>query len=155
MPTIGKRLVSSVGVLLLASGCVEQTMDIQTNPPGALVALNDQEIGRTPMTRDVQVRLEGYETLKTHQKVIAPAWNWVPLDLVAQLLPITFKDHRTYTYTLTPLDPTKDQPAGLVDRAEDLKGQLEQSAFTRVAAPRATTQPSTRPTTQPAPPLNK
>lgn len=141
---------------LLLTGCVEQTMDIQSDPPGALVSLNDQELGRTPMTRDfkwygdydVQLRLEGYETLKTHQKVIAPAWNWVPFDLLAQLLPFTFKDHRSLTYALKPLDPTKDEPNGLLSRAEDLKGQLQISEYTRVPTPRAT-QPSTRATTRP------
>jgi hypothetical protein len=142
---------------LLLAGCVEQTMDIQSDPPGALVSLNNQELGRTPLTRDfkwygdydVQVRLEGYETLKTHQKVIAPAWNWVPFDLFAQLLPMTFTDHRTLNYALKPLDPAKDEPIGLLSRAEDLKSQLDQSPFTRVPAPR-TTQPATRPTTRPA-----
>jgi hypothetical protein len=130
-------------------------MDIQSDPPGALVYLNDQEVGRTPVTRDfkwygdyeVHVRLEGYETLKTHEKIIAPAWNWVPLDLFAQLIPATFKDHRSLSYSLKPLDPTKDEPTALLDRAQDFKGNLEESPFTRVPTPRAST---TRSTTQPA-----
>jgi hypothetical protein len=140
------------------SGCVEQTLSIDSTPPGALVYLNDQEVGRTPLTRDfkwygdydVQLRLEGYEGLKTHQKVTAPAWNWVPLDLVANLLPFAFKDNRSYTYALKPLDPTMDQPRGLLDRAADLRGNLEGSVFTRNPTPRAATQPTTGPTTRPA-----
>src|SRR5258705_14001278 len=105
MRTNGKRLLCLLptAYCLLFAGCVEQTMDIQSDPPGALVYLNNQELGRTPLTRDfkwygdydVQVRLEGYETLKTHEKVIAPAWNWVPFDLFAQLIPANFKDHRS------------------------------------------------------------
>ncbi|MGZ3388170.1 MAG: PEGA domain-containing protein, partial [Isosphaeraceae bacterium] len=51
--------------LFLVPGCVEQTMTIQSDPPGALVYMNDQELGRTPLTKDftwygdydVQVRL--------------------------------------------------------------------------------------------------
>jgi hypothetical protein len=138
---------------LFFAGCVEQTMTIQSNPPGALVYLNDQEVGRTPVTRDftwygdydVQLRLEGYETLKTHQPVTAPAWNWVPFDLVAALLPFTFKDHRAFAYTLKPLDPALAEPVGLLDRAEGLRGELRGSAFTREAATRpAATQPATK-----------
>jgi PEGA domain len=140
--------------LLFACGCVEQTMTIQSDPPGALVFMNDQELGRTPITRDftwygdydVQVRLEGYETLKTHQKIIAPAWNWVPIDLVAYLIPANFKDHRDLNYTLRPLDPAQDDPQRLLSRADYLKAKLEGSPFTRVPTPRAATRPAaTRP----------
>jgi hypothetical protein len=149
--------------LLPIGGCVEQTLSIDSNPPGALVYLNDQEVGRTPLTRDfkwygdydIQLRQEGYETLSTHHMLAAPAWNWVPLDLFAYIIPVTFKDHKSLSYSLKPMDPSKDQPTELVERAESLKGQLESSVFTRVATPRAATRTTggaatTQPTTQPA-----
>ena len=147
--------------LLPIGGCVEQTLSIDSNPPNALVYLNDQEVGRTPLTRDfkwygdydIQVRQEGYETLSTHQMLAAPAWNWVPFDLVAYLLPITFKDHKSLTYSLKPVDASKNEPAELVQRAESMRGQLESSVFTRVPTPRAATRTTggaaTKPTTQP------
>lgn len=150
--------------LLPIGGCVEQTLSIDSNPPGALVYLNDQEVGRTPLTRDfkwygdydIQLRQDGYETLSTHHMLAAPAWNWVPLDLFAYLIPVTFKDHKSLSYSLKPMDPSKDQPTELVDRAESLRGQLESSVFTRVATPRAATRtsgsgaaPTTHPTTLP------
>jgi len=138
-------------------------MTIQSDPPGALVYMNDQELGRTPVTRDfnwygdydIQVRLEGYETLKTHQMIMAPAWNWVPLDLFSALIPVTIKDHRDLSFNLKPLDPTKNEAMGLLDRAEYLKTKMEGSVFTRVATPRATTtratttKPTTTTTTRP------
>jgi hypothetical protein len=146
----------SSACLLLAPGCVEPTLSIDSNPPGALVYLNDQEVGRTPLERDfnwygdydIQIRQDGYQTLQTHQMLAAPAWNWVPFDLIAYLMPFTLKDHKTLHYTLQPVDPSKDQPAPLVARAESLKGQLESSPFTRVPTPRAT-QPTTKATTKP------
>ena len=63
-----------LGLLLLfvaaVTGCnrVERNLQVTSNPPGALVYLNGQEAGRTPMnksfvwygTYDVQVRKEGY-----------------------------------------------------------------------------------------------
>lgn len=144
--------------LILIAGCVEQSMTIQSNPPGALVYMNNQELGRTPLTRDftwygdydVQLRLEGYETLKTHQKVIAPAWNWVPFDLLSSLVPVTIKDHRVFDYDLKPLNPALNNPKDLLTRADYLKGKLESSPFTRVPTPRAATRSTTRPATQPA-----
>jgi hypothetical protein len=151
------RMAFVPACLLLVAGCVEQTLSIDSNPPGSLVFLNDQEVGRTPLERDfkwygdydIQIRQEGYQTLQTHQMLAAPAWNWAPLDLFAYLLPVKFKDHKSLNYTLKPLDPSKDQPAELVQRAENLRGQLESSAFTRVPTPRAATRSSTRPTTRP------
>jgi hypothetical protein len=144
--------------VFLLAGCVEQTMTIESDPPNALVYLNDQEVGRTPLTRDftwygdyeVHVRLEGYETLKTHQKVTAPAWNWAPIDLISTFLPFTFKDHRNFAYSLKPLDPARNETGGLISRAEDLRGDLEESDFTRVPTPRtirpaATTRSATKP----------
>jgi hypothetical protein len=131
-------------------------MTVHSDPPGALVYMNNQELGRTPFTKDfrwygdydVQVRMEGYQTLKTHKMITAPAWNWVPFDLIANLLPMNFKDHRDLTFSLKPLDPAQNNPKGLLSRAEYLKGKLEGSPFTRVPTPRAT-QPATRPATQP------
>jgi hypothetical protein len=158
------RITAAAILLLVLSlipigGCVEQTLSIDSNPPGALVYLNDQEVGRTPLTRDfkwygdydIQLRQEGYQTLSTHQMLAAPAWNWVPLDLLAYLIPVTFKDHKSLSYSLKPVDPSKDQPTGLVERAESLRGQLESSVFTRVPTPRAATRTTggARATTKP------
>jgi hypothetical protein len=151
------RALAGVACAFSAGGCVEQSMTIETDPPNALVYLNDQEVGRAPLTRDfmwygdydVNVRLDGYETLKTHQKVTAPAWNWFPLDLISDLLPVTLHDHRHFAYTLKPLDPRLDQPAGLISRGIDLQTELEESEFTRVPTPR-TPRAATRPLTQPS-----
>jgi hypothetical protein len=163
MRTIGKGLSRTAAMAVLAvggigGGCnrVQQTMQINSDPPGALVYLNLQEVGRTPLNRDfvwygdydVRLRLEGYETLKTHERVIAPWWNWVPFDLVANVLPLPLKDNRTFTYTLKPLDPSKDDPAGLMKRADYLKGKLESSEFTR--EPTTRNAPATGPTTRPS-----
>ena len=162
MRTIAKGLARAAAVLAVGvGGCVEQTMKVDSDPPGALVYLNQQEIGRTPLTRDfkwygdydVILRLEGYETLKTHEKVIAPAWNWVPLDMLAELWPFPIRDQRSFSYKLSPLDPAKDESAGLLNRAAYLKGKLESSEFTRQPTTRtATTRSTTGPTTKTAKP---
>ena len=130
-----------LALAVAAGGCVERTLVITSNPSGALVYLNDQEIGRTPIKRDflwygnydVALRKEGYETIKTQQNVRAPLYQIVPLDLVAELSPFHFKDQQTFDYTLTPMAPV--DPQQLVQRAVQMRGELEGSK---------------RPTTQPA-----
>lgn len=117
---------------VLAGGCVRRTLNIQSNPSGALVYLNGREAGRTPMTReftwygdyDVQLRKEGYETLKTHANIVAPIWQWVPFDLIFVILPIPMHDDRQLSYTLQPSTQPAD-PEGLIERARQLQGRLE------------------------------
>jgi hypothetical protein len=134
---------------LLLGGCVRRTMVINSDPPGALIYMNGQEIGRTPIERDftwygnydVQVRKEGYQTLKTNTKVIAPWWQWVPFDLPAELLPLTDRHHLHYALT-----PASTQPADaevMLSRSREMEAKLQSSPHTRVPATReATTQPS-------------
>jgi hypothetical protein len=92
--------------------------------------MNDIEAGRTPFTReftyygtyDVAVRKDGYDTLKTTGVVIAPWWNWVPLDLVAAIFPLHDKQKLHYG-----LAPAATQPAdndALVARARQLEAEL-------------------------------
>ena len=114
-------------------GCVRRELTLTSNPPGALVYLNDEEVGRTPLTReftwygtyDVQVRLEGHETVDTRTKVIAPWWQWVPFDLVAELFPLT--DRQSFSYSLRPVNPASNDPSGLIQRGQELRGELQSS----------------------------
>ena len=133
--------------LCLVGGCVERTLTVQSQPSGALVYLNDQEVGRTPFrkrfiwygTYDVQVRAEGYQTLKTTTPVIAPWWQWLPFDFFAEVAPANFHDDHAVSYTLVPASNEQINPHAIVDRAEDLSNKLESSRI-----------PATQPTTQPA-----
>ena len=139
----------SIVVLLfgaLLGGCVRRQLTVRTDPPGALVHLNGQEFGRTPVTRDftwygtydVALRMEGYQTRKTTGKVIAPWWQWVPFDLFAELLPLT--DRRQLHYTMKPTTQETAEPQRMLDRAEALRRELQSTRNTR------------KPTTAPLPP---
>ena len=131
------------------SGCVERILTIQTNPTGALVTLNSQEMGRTPVRRnftwygtyDVVVRCEGYHTFRKKQMVFPVYYQWLGLDLVAELLPIPLKDHKTLNYTLVPETPSTEPVPGLGDRAREFRGELQTSRYP--ATKRATTKNAT------------
>ena len=121
--------------LALAGGCVgvRRELTVESEPPGALVYLNGDEIGRTPVTKeflyygtmDVQLRKDGYELLEDRPRVWAPVWQIPPLDLVAEAFSAT--DRHKLSYELTPKEQGAD-PATLVQRGVELKAGLQSSA---------------------------
>lgn len=120
---------------LAAGGCVHRTLQIDSNPQGALVYLNGEEVGRTPMrkeflwygTYDVQLRKEGYETLSAQEKVWAPWWQWPPIDLLAEALPL--EDNHTARYTMKPVTAQITDPQQVLGRAVQMRGKLKSSEF--------------------------
>jgi hypothetical protein len=144
--------------LIAGCGRIEREISITSNPPGALVWANDQEIGRTPMTRDflwygtydVVLRKDGYEALHTRTKVIAPWWQWPPIDLAVEILPWQWKDQRKFTYTLKPASTQPADPEIMLNRAEQMRIRLVGSRYTRNPATIPVTKPSTTQSTQPA-----
>ncbi|MCH7603279.1 MAG: PEGA domain-containing protein [Planctomycetes bacterium] len=115
---------------LLCTGCVRRTISIVTEPPGALVWLNDREVGRTPIeveflyygTYDVRIVKDGYEPLITSGKADAPLWDMVGIDLAAELLPLELHSRIEWIYQLEPA--MFDEP-GLIQRARDLRAQVD------------------------------
>ena len=113
---------------ILLTGCVERTITIQTEPPGAVVTLNDQEIGVSPVTvpfnwyGDYWVRIskDGYETLDTHRKLKAPLHDWPPLDFVTEVLwPGRIVDAYEWTFDLSPKEyPTREE---LIEEGQSLR----------------------------------
>jgi len=118
-----------IGVLFLAglAGCVERTLTVSSEPPGALVYISSEEIGRTPVTTsftwygdyEIILRKDGYQTLKTHYKIYPPAYEIPPLDLLSALAPWTYRDNRTAHFVLK--KKTVPSDAELIQRAEQLR----------------------------------
>lgn len=109
-------------------------MTIRSNPPGAVVYVDDYEIGTTPVsadftyygTRKIRLVKNGYETLTVMQPVSVPWYQFVPIDFVAEnLVPGNIRDHRTFDYQMVPqaVVPTEQ----LLDRAEVLRRQTRVS----------------------------
>ena len=112
-------------------GCVRRTITITSDPPGALVWLNDREVGRTPLDvdflhygdYDVRLVADGYEPLTTSGLAKPPWWDNVPLDLGAELLPTRLEHHVTWHYELDPLD---EDVAALRERAEAMRAATQE-----------------------------
>ena len=122
-------LAASVG-LATSTGCVRRTITITTEPPNALVFLNDQEIGHSEVTTDflwygdydVVIRKGGYETLKTNWEIRPPWYQLVPIDFLAEVLwPGHLHDVREKHFVLKPRElPTQEE---LLDRAVETRAR--------------------------------
>jgi hypothetical protein len=118
-------------VILFLGGCVERKLTINTEPQGAIVVLNDEEIGTSPVTvsfewygdYNVRVSKEGFETLKTHRKLKGPWYDKFPFDFFAQLIyPGRIVNSYEWTFELDPQQqPTREE---LIQNALELKKQL-------------------------------
>jgi len=117
------------------TGCLERTIVVTSEPEGAVVYLNDREIGRTPVETDfrffgaydVRLHLEGYEPLVTSREAEAPVYEWPGIDLLAEAVPATIATRLEWHFQLTPLpelQPGADKAAlrtGLLERAEEAR----------------------------------
>ncbi len=127
-------LVCIFGILAVAqTGCVERKLTINTEPQGALVVLNDEEIGTSPVTvefdwyGDYKVRIEkdGYGIVNTHRKLDAPAHDGFPLDFFYEVLwPGLVVDEYEWKFTLAKYQAPPRQD--LIDASRRLKKAAEQ-----------------------------
>jgi hypothetical protein len=146
-------ILALIGLLLLPSAsCVRRRLNVRTNPPGALVYVDNQQIGTTPCsvdftyygTREIRLIKPGFETLTVNQPIPTPWYEIPPLDFVSENLVATkIRDNRTVSFDLQPqvVVPT-DQ---LLGRAN----QLRQDTLQYPVAPAAATTPIVAPGTAP------
>ena len=117
--------------LILAGGCVERKLTIDTTPADAVVWLNNEEIGPAPVSvnfnwyGDYKVRIEkgGYEILNTHRKLKRPLHDYFPFDFVAEVLwPGKITDSYQWSFELA---PAKIVPAEeLIQKAQQMGEEL-------------------------------
>jgi hypothetical protein len=141
--------------VLPAHGAVRRRLNVNSNPPGALVYVDNQQIGTTPCsvdfiyygTREIRLIKPGFETLTVNQPIPTP-WYEIPgLDFVSEnLVPTKIRDNRTVTYNLAPqlIIPTPE----LLDRANQLRQDTLRSPLAAMNGPAG---PAPGPIVAPAP----
>jgi hypothetical protein len=127
---ISMRLMFAASLAALTlTGCVERKLTINTEPTEALVWLNDEEIGASPVTvefnwyGDYKVRIskQGYETLNTHRELKGPLYDVFPIDFFAEILwPGRIVDEYEWSFSLAPYQPP--QRESLLNAAQEMKG---------------------------------
>jgi len=109
MSSKGIVFVAVSAMFCFCTGCVERKLTIVTEPSGALVALNDEEIGTSPVTvafewygdYGVRISKDGYQTLNTHQNFKRPLKDRFLIDLFADMF-TTKIDEYTWSFKLEP-----------------------------------------------------
>jgi hypothetical protein len=127
-----KLILTFCILLVAAAGCVERKLTINTDPAGAQVFLNDEEIGVSPVTTsfnwygdyNVTIRKQGCVTLQTHRKLQAPWYDGFPFDFVMQdIYPGRIVDQYEWSFDLKPQKEIGRQE--LIKDAEQLKQKTE------------------------------
>ncbi|MDR3634688.1 MAG: PEGA domain-containing protein [Isosphaeraceae bacterium] len=112
------------------SGCVERRYTIRSEPPGALVIVNSEEIGVTPVSRsftyygdrDVTLMKDGFATKRLVEPIRAPWWDNLLTEFFTEnVVPVTLRDEREFKYVLEPATiPPQEE---LRQRGENLRSQ--------------------------------
>jgi hypothetical protein len=128
-------------LVLPAAGCVRRRLNVRTNPPGALVYVDNQQIGTTPCsvdfiyygTREIRLIKPGYETLTVNQPIPTPWYQYPGLDFISEnLIATKIRDNRTVTYDLAPQVIVPAQQ--VVDRGNQLRQDAQQCAVVPASA---------------------
>jgi hypothetical protein len=125
-----RRIACLAALLMLGStaGCVERRFTVYSEPPGALVYLNGNYLGMTPVDgyityygkQQITLIKEGYETLDVVQ-AYPPVWYDLPgIDFLTEnIWPLKLRDVRKFSYTMRPLQAIP--PDDVRQRAEELR----------------------------------
>ena len=118
----------AAAALVPSWGCVQRRMTIRSNPPGALVYVDDYQIGTTPVstdfiyygTRKIRLIKDGYETLTVRQPFPIPWYEIFPLDFVTEnLWPWEIRDERVVDLAMS--TTASIPPESVVARAEQAR----------------------------------
>ena len=122
-------------------GCVLRSLTIDSAPSGAMVYLDDEPIGETPVTTtftyygtrkitlektDAEGRLL-YERKIVYEKIKPPIYQVLPLDFFSEIiLPMKLKDEHYFTYQLDPLVllPKEELQKKLMKNAEEMRERI-------------------------------
>lgn len=118
--------------LLLAAmcgGCIQRTITVTSEPTAALVYLNDEEVGRTPVTvpftfygiYDVRLEADGYEPLWTKQPTKTPWWDLLGPDLFAEAIPNAKAKQEWHFVLQAAPKPSEVKVEPLLNRAHNLR----------------------------------
>jgi len=139
-------LTAIVATVCFETGCVRRRMYIRAVPEGnphtqingAMVYVNKQPVGRTPVTchfthygtMEFTVVKEGYEQLTEYRKVRTPWYQWPGIDFFSEVVwPQEITDTKQIDFQLRPERMmTQDE---LIDRAESMRRESQTLATFR------------------------
>ncbi|MDX2176900.1 MAG: PEGA domain-containing protein [Candidatus Sumerlaeia bacterium] len=125
------RWITCVAMLVavcLSSGCIRSRVVVDSEPQGAVVTMNGENLGTTPVERpftwywyyDFEASMEGHASVTERRRFRAPFYLLPGPDLFFELLPFNVYDTKRVFLTLPPL-PEQPGPA-FVDGAAPRAG---------------------------------
>lgn len=120
----------ALGVTALLAGCVERTIYVRSDPPGAVVYLDDERAGVTPCEipylwygkREIVLELQKYRMVREIVTLNPPWWQYFPLDFITDVLvPFTIRDRTELSYVLEPAAPTAQEREEMRARAQQMR----------------------------------
>lgn len=132
-------LVVCLVLLLLAnnSGCVQRRMLIRSQPEGAMVTIDRQAIGQTPVsvpftyygTREIQLEKDGYQTIQVRQRLRPPWYEVFPLSFLSNHFAMReVRDVRRLDFELIPKVQVSEYQ--LIERANQLRTDVGRGTVT-------------------------
>lgn len=115
--------------LLSACGTNQRTLVITSEPAGALVHVNDVQLGETPLEAeftwfgvyDVRLSKPGFEPLVTTAKADPNLHDQPVFDFFSEVFPGTRETTVRWHFTLDPADTDQD---ALLERARDIRERM-------------------------------
>lgn len=105
---------------------MQRTIAITSEPEGALVYVNDEEVGRTPLVvpftfygvYDVRLEASGFKPLWTRARARVPWWETPGVDLLAEAVPGARSEVKWH-FRLEPAGEVDE--SSLIDRARQMR----------------------------------
>jgi hypothetical protein len=130
---MSKRALLIAYAALMLVGCAERRVRVTSEPAGARVWLNDQDIGVTPTdarftfygSYDLRLEMPGYEPYHAEHIAKAPLHEYPGPDLAAAAYPGQLKHVVEWNVVLEPTPesvlPAAEARSQLIDRAAALR----------------------------------
>lgn len=119
------------------SGCIRRVLMVRSEPEGALVTIDRQTVGQTPVavpityygTREIRLEKDGYETLEAKERLRAPWYDIAPISFFTAHFSLRERrDVRQLDYRLTPKQMTDENE--LLIRAGQLRTDVARGTVT-------------------------
>jgi len=131
--TVSRLVVLWLMIGFLNAGCIRRRLTVRSDPPGALVYVDDQEVGITPVsvpfthygTRKIQLVQDGSETVTQLHTIKRPWYQYPIIDFFAEnVYPREIRDEREVVFQMTPQRLTNIPR--LVERASEFRDNHRQ-----------------------------
>lgn len=120
-------------------GCnsVKRRMIVRTQPEGALVSIDRQPVGYSPVsvpftyygTREIQLEMDGFETIRVKERVAPPLYDSFPFSFVTENFSVRERrDNRVMDFQLVPKQQANENQ--LIERANQTRSNIQRGMVT-------------------------